>query len=80
MASLSDLAELALGLGLVGGGSAYLLWPLLKSRQSAKALKTVAGTATIGSSSQNDPNRPKNQLQILSADDLFAVTGTQGLV
>ena len=80
MASLSDLAELALGLGLIGGGSAYLIWPLLKSRRSAKLLKTFTGVAAIGSPSQIDPNRPKNQLQILSADDLFARTGTQGLI
>ena len=80
MASLSDLAELALGLGLVGGGSAFLIWPLLKGRRSAKTLQTVSGVSAIGSLSQIDPNRPKNQLQILSADDLFARTGTQGLI
>ena len=80
MASLSDLAELALGLGLVGGGSAYLIWPLLKSRRSAKTLQSLDGVASISSTAQNDPNRPKNQLQILSADDLFARTNTQGLI
>lgn len=80
MASLSDLAELALGLGLIGGGTAYLVLPLIKSRRSGKALKTLTGAAQTIAASQNNPNRPKNQLQILSADDLFARTGTQGLV
>lgn len=80
MASLSNIAELAIGLGLIGGGTAYLVWPLIKSRRSSKALNTLTGAAHTIAASQNNPNRPKNQLQILNADDLFARTGTQGLV
>ena len=79
MANLFDLAELAVGLGLMGGAGAYLLWPLLKSKKSTSTISSASAPALV-TGTQNTNNRPKNQLQILCADELFARTGTQGLV
>lgn len=76
MASLSDLTELLAGIGLIGGATAYLLW----SRRSKPAHASDSGTTAASPTSKIISNRPKNQLPILSADDLFARTATQGLI
>ena len=76
MASLSDLTELFAGIGLIGGAAAYLFWP----RRPKPVVTSDSGISAGGPTSKIISNRPKNQLPILSSDDLFARTGTQGLV
>ncbi|MDO8768921.1 MAG: MobH family relaxase [Burkholderiaceae bacterium] len=76
MASLSDLSELLAGIGLIGGAAAYLFWP----RRQKPVVTSDSGISAGSPTRKIISNRPKNHLPILSSDDLFARTGTQGLV
>lgn len=77
--------ELVAGLTLIGVAAGYVFWQSISSKTKLKKANSTSTPAAPGQVhaqplTQNSANRPKNQLSILQADDLFARTNTSGLV
>ena len=78
MTSLSDYLELAAGVVLVCGAGIGLVF--YRKQPNKISTKVIQSAGACASPATAERQRPKNQLQIRSAEALFAMTETQGLV
>ena len=78
MTSLSDYLELAAGVVLVCGAGIGLVF--YRKQPNKISTKVIQSAGACASPATAERQRPKNQLQIRSAEALLAMTETQGLV